>query len=150
MTAVVITDLREVPQFADIIAHRAWNAWWTDSDMSQADYRAGLDQMIHNSGIPFALVAHEGGAYRGSVLVIDNDLDARPQYKPWIAALWVEPDARRLGIAGSLIDAARQVAEGLGHPCCNLCATPENSPYYLARGFRLVESDVEGLNVFVI
>lgn len=55
--------------------------------------------MIENDGIPFCLVAEEGGVYIGSVLVIENDLDARPDYTPWIAALWVEPHARKRGAA---------------------------------------------------
>ncbi|MEJ7011468.1 GNAT family N-acetyltransferase [Sinorhizobium meliloti] len=36
--------------------------------------------------------------------MIENDLDDRPQYTPWIAALWVEPDMRRRGIAAKLME----------------------------------------------
>ncbi|WP_234827476.1 GNAT family N-acetyltransferase [Sinorhizobium meliloti] len=70
--------------------------------------------------------------------MIENDLDDRPQYTPWIAALWVEPDMRRRGIAAKLMEAARKEASARGHAFCYLCATPDNSPYYLARGFKQI------------
>ncbi|WP_318854340.1 GNAT family N-acetyltransferase (plasmid) [Sinorhizobium meliloti] len=46
--------------------------------------------------------------------MIENDLDDRPQYTPWIAALWVEPDMRRRGIAAKLMEAARKRASARG------------------------------------
>ena len=144
---MTITLLRECPGFADTIADRGWHAWWTDSGVTLADYRAHLDPMM-GSGLPFALVAHDGPAYQGSVLVIENDLDARPQYAPLIAALWVEPQHRRQGHASRLIEAGRPESARLGHPTCYLCATPDNAPFYLARGFARIEEGVEGLDVF--
>jgi GNAT superfamily N-acetyltransferase len=147
---MTISPLRERPEFADTLADRAWHAWWTDSGVSLAAYRAHLDPMMEGDGIPLALVAHEGGTYVGSVLLVESDLDARPQLAPWIAALWVEPDQRRQGIAARLIEAARAEAKRLGHASCFLCATPDKAPYYVARGFGLVEADVDGLDVFVI
>lgn len=145
-----ISNLRDQPHFADQIADRGWNAWWTQSGVPLSTYRAHLEPMITGKAIPAAFVAHDGGTYLGSALLIDNDLEERPQYGPWIAALWVEPAARRQGLAQALIRAARAEAKRLGIETCYLCATPENSPYYLARGFTQIEGDVAGVNVFTI
>ena len=145
-----ISALKDRPDMADVIADRCWNAWWTETPVSQAEYRAHLDPMIEGKGIPLALVAHEQGKYLGSVLLIENDHDDRPQYSPWIAALWVEPEARRKGIAAKLMEAARSEAVKFGHGVCYLCATADNSPYYIARGFSQIEADVSGLNIFTI
>ena len=145
-----ISNLRDCPDFADQIADRGWHAWWTQSGVPLSAYRAHLEPMMSGEGIPAAFVAHDGAAYLGSALLIDNDLDERPHYGPWIAALWVEPQARRQGIAQALIDAARAQAKRLGIDLCYLCATPENSPYYEARGFSRVESDVAGVHIFTI
>ncbi|HEV7305544.1 GNAT family N-acetyltransferase [Ensifer sp.] len=147
---IEISNLKTCPHWADTIADRAWNAWWTDTDVSLEEYRAHLDPMIEGNGIPFALVAHSQGLYLGSVFVVESDLDERPQFAPWIAALWVEAHTRRQAIAATLMAAARQEASELGHGTCYLCASPENSPYYLARGFEQFESDVSGLNLFAI
>jgi hypothetical protein len=77
-----ISPLSTHPHFADTIAHRGWHAWWTESGVPLADYRVHLEPMIRGYGVPLALVAHEGGVYLGSVLVIEDDLEARPQYAP--------------------------------------------------------------------
>ncbi|MDW6021795.1 GNAT family N-acetyltransferase [Mesorhizobium sp. BAC0120] len=149
---MIISNLRSVRAFAKTVADRAWYEWWTNTDVSLAEYRSGIERMVDgdDDAIPSALVAHIGKQYAGSVLLIDNDLETRPQYSPWIAALWVEPEFRRQGVAGELIEAARGQAARLGHGTCYLCATPTNSPYYLARGFRLLEPGVDGLDVFAI
>ncbi len=144
---MVISGLRDVPTFAATIADRAWHAWWADTDISLGEYKSAIERMGDSEGIPTALVAHVGSKNFGSVLLIDSDLDARPQFSPWIAALWVEPKLRRQGFAVKLIDAAREKAANLGHNTCYLCATAVNSPYYIARGFRLQETDIQGLNI---
>ncbi|KQS67729.1 hypothetical protein ASG39_04915 [Rhizobium sp. Leaf371] len=145
-----ISNLKHQPGFASIIADRAWNAWWTESGVTLEDYRAHLDPMIGGTGVPFALVAHRGDTYAGSVLVIEHDHDARPQYSPWIAALWVEPEFRRQGLAARLLTAARSEAATDTVSCCYLCAAPDKQAYYLKQGFRLIESNVNGLDIFVI
>lgn len=145
-----ISTLRERPGFADTVADRGWHAWWTDSGESLAQYRAALEPMLGGDGIPFGIVAHHQRTYLGSTLVIENDLEERPRYAPWIAALWVEPAWRRQGVAARLMAAARAEAARHGHDSCYLCATPDKSPYYVARGFTRIERDVSGLDVFAI
>lgn len=145
---MVISELQDVPAFATTIADRDWHEWWTNTNVSLAEYRTGIEQMADSRSIPIALVAHVDDNYYGSVLLIDNDLDARPQFLPWIAALWVEPEMRRQGIAAKLIDTALERAASLGHDTCYLCATAVNSPYYINHGFALLEADVQGLNIF--
>ncbi|MGJ8533181.1 MAG: GNAT family N-acetyltransferase [Alphaproteobacteria bacterium] len=145
-----ISKLQDVPTFAATIADRAWRAWWTDTDVSLDEYTSSIELMAESEGIPTALVVHVGLKYLGSVLLIDNDLDVRPQFSPWIAALWVEPESRSQGCAAKLINAAREEAANLGHDTCYLCATEANSPYYIARGFQLLEPNIQGLNIFSI
>ncbi len=143
-----ISDITDKPGFADIVADRGWHAWWTQTDVTRAQYRARLDAVFAGDPIPFALVAHEGDTYAGSVLVIADDLSARPDYTPWIAALWVEPERRRQGIATQLLSAARTQAAERGHRTLYLCANPDKTPFYQAQGFRLIETGVSGLDIF--
>ena len=147
---VEISKLHDVAEFAATIADRCWHAWWTDTEVTLAEYQSGIEEMRQLNRIPIAFVAHHDETYIGSVLLIENDLRARPNYTPWIAALWVEPINRRNGIAFTLIEAARLQAKALGYSNCYLCANEKNSSYYSARGFRLIEADVEGLNVLSI
>lgn len=146
----MISNLRDVAHFGDAIADRGWHEWWTDTGVSLADYSRGIKSMAVADGIPCAFVAHDVERYVGSVLLIESDLVSRMHYTPWIAALWVDPEFRGRGVAYELITKARQEAARLGHATCYLCATPGNSDYYLARGFQLLETGVEELNVFSI
>ena len=145
-----VTNLCDAREFADTIGDRVWRAWWRDDGIPLSVFQAQIAQMGDTGDIPLAFAAHEGAQYLGSVLLIENDLAARPQYRPWIAALWVEPKFRSRGIAGELIRAARSEARRLGFPTCYLCATEANSPYYEARGYQMIERSVAGLNVFTI
>jgi GNAT superfamily N-acetyltransferase len=148
MTNWTISNLRQRPEFVDVIADRCWTAWWIDSPVSPAEYRSWVQACVDSAGVPASFVAHRGERYLGSVKLIASDLEARPHYTPWIAALWVEATQRRQGIAAQLMDAAREEAKRCGHDTLYLCASPANSPYYLARGFEQIEADVTGLNVF--
>jgi GNAT superfamily N-acetyltransferase len=145
-----ISTLRQRPAFADTVASRGWHAWWTDSPVPLTEYRSWVQDCCVGSGIPAALVAHDGAIYLGSANLIASDMETRPQYTPWIAALWVDEAQRSRGIAAALIDAARAEARTLGIGTVYLCASRANAPYYLARGFTRIEEDVDGLNVLTI
>lgn len=149
-SGVQITDLTTRPEFAATIADRGWHAWRKDSAVTLEAYRSGVERMTARLGIPIALVAHRDGRYLGSVLLIDNDLDARPAYSPWIAALWVEPAFRRRGVGRSLVAAAIEEAGRHGCRVCYLGATEANTPYYLAMGFGLIEPAVSGVNILTV
>jgi GNAT superfamily N-acetyltransferase len=147
---VDISNLRNEPHFAATIADRGWNAWGSSLNVTLAEYLAGVEEMTRGDGVPYAFVAHSGLQYIGSVLLIENDLESRPAYAPWIAALWVEPAFRRQGVAVELLETARSESLRLGHANCYLCAKPSKTPYYLARGFRLIERDVGDVNILKI
>ncbi len=80
--------------------------------------------------IPLSLVAHEGPDFHGCAHLIASDLDERPHYTPWIAA----------------------VEEGFsrGFDTVYLCAEPHLAPFYEKMGWRCIEEGVAGLSVFSI
>jgi GNAT superfamily N-acetyltransferase len=143
-----ISPLGECPHFAGIIADRCWHAWWQDSDYSLSEYRGWLDECLEGREIPACFAAHHGRTYLGSACLIANDLEARLQYTPWIAALWVVESHRRQGIATALMDRAVTTAAALGLSKTYLCAVPEKTAFYVKRGFTALEEEVEGLTVF--
>ena len=150
MADYVITDLRAAPGFAEAVADRVWRAWWRDDGVPLAALRARLDESlgVPVAGIPSSFVAHRGGAFLGTAALIASDMEARPELTPWVAALWVEPVARRQGIGRALAAHAAQAAFTAGHPRVHLCATPENAPYYLKLGWTRIEADADGLDIF--
>ena len=101
--------------------------------------------------IPFALVAHDGEGFLGTSSVIASDLEERPQLSPWIAAVWVEEDARRRGIGAALVNRAAQDCFALGVSRAYLCARPRMTGFYEALGWTVVERNVgpHHLGVFI-
>jgi GNAT superfamily N-acetyltransferase len=148
MQTWTISNLAHVQHFADIVADRGWRAWWTESGVALATYRTSLEPMLQGQTIPMAFVAHRDETYMGSVLLIESDLEARPRLSPWIAALWVDEQYRGQGIAQSLIASAQTTAAMLGLSKVFLCAEAKVTPYYLRRGWKQIETNVGGLNVF--
>ncbi|SDT39173.1 GNAT family N-acetyltransferase [Bradyrhizobium canariense] len=137
-----ISDLRQCPAFFDTVADRIWQAWWKESG-HPLDYISGrLRDNMNATPIPFALVAHDGGAFLGTASVIASDLAERPQFTPWVAAVWVEPQARGHGIGAALVDRATRDCFALGVRRVYLCARPLRSGYYEGLDWAVVERDI--------
>jgi N-acetylglutamate synthase-like GNAT family acetyltransferase len=137
-----ISDLRQHPEFFDTVADRIWQAWWK-ADGHPLDYISGrLRQNLEPSPIPFALVAHDGDTFLGTASVIVADLAERPQLTPWVAAVWVDPAARRRGVGAALVDRAAQDCFALGIGRAYLCARPQRSSFYEGLGWTAIERDV--------
>ena len=149
--AFTISDLRQRPEFFDTVADRIWQAWW-QADGHPLGYISGrLRENISDTQVPFALVAHDGASFLGTASVIASDLAERPQLTPWVAAVWTEPQARRRGVGGALVDRATQDCFELGINRAYLCARPRMSGFYERLGWTIIERKVgtHHLSVFV-
>jgi GNAT superfamily N-acetyltransferase len=149
--AFEIADLRQHPEFFDAAADRIWQAWWKPHGYSLEHLRNRLRENLELEPIPAALIAHWDGRFLGTASVIESDLPERPQYAPWVAAVWVEPAARRHGIATALVEHAVQYCFALEIDRAYLCARTERTAFYQGLGWRIIERDVGTvpLNVFV-
>lgn len=146
-----IADLRHKPEFFDTVADRIWRAWWEPHGIPLAYISGRLQEGMAAQAVPFALVAYEGARFAGTASVIDSDLDERPQYTPWVAAVWVEPDFRSRQLGRRLVDRAVQGAFAAGHARVYLTARPQRRSYYDELGWTAIEDGVGdlGLTVFV-
>src|SRR5450631_2399730 len=130
-----ISDLRQRPEFFDSVADRIWQAWWK-ADGHPLDYISSrLRENLNARPIPFALVAHDGDSFLGTTSVIAADLAERPQLTPWVAAVWVDPAARRRGVGAALVERAAQDCFALGVGRAYLCARPQRSGFYQGLGW---------------
>lgn len=145
-----ISDLRDRPQFAADVADRIWKAWWRADGHELAYIRGLVDENFVSSGIPLALVAHDGGVFLGTASVIESDMEARPQYAPWVAAVWVDEAHRKSGIGAALVRAAAEAGFAKGIDTIYLCAKPAVSTFYEQMGWQRLEEGVEGLNIFAM
>jgi len=137
-----ISDLRQWPKFFDTVADRIWQAWWQPNGYPLDYISTRLRENMEATPIPFALVAHDGERFLGTSSVIASDLEERPQLSPWIAAVWVEEDARRRGIGAALVNRAAQDCFALGVSRAYLCARPRMTVFYETLGWTVVERNV--------
>jgi N-acetylglutamate synthase-like GNAT family acetyltransferase len=146
-----ISDLRQWPTFFDTVADRIWQAWWQPNGYPLDYISTRLRENMEATPMPFALVAHDGEKFLGTSSVIASDLEERPQLSPWIAAVWVEEDARRRGIGAALVNRAAQDCFALGVSRAYLCARPQMTGFYEALGWTVVERKVgpHHLSVFI-
>ncbi|MGO4741116.1 GNAT family N-acetyltransferase [Bosea sp. 2KB_26] len=144
---IEIAALSERPHFREAVSDRIWKAWWRDEGYALEQIDDRVRQSLGPEAIPAALVAAVGEQFLGTVSLIDSDMDERPGYSPWVAALWVDPEHRRRGIGAALVQAAAARAFEAGFPTVYLCATPDNAPFYLPLGWRQIEANVAGLNI---
>ena len=137
-----ICDLVAVPHFFDIVADRIWREWHAPGGSTLAALRARLSEHLTGAPMPKAFVAHDGGRFLGTISLIASDLAERPELTPWAAALWVEPEARRAGVGAALLGHTAAAALNNGENALYLCAREAIAGYYLARGWRLVETGI--------
>lgn len=150
MTAdFTISDLRQRPEFFDIVADRIWQAWWKRHGVPEAYIVERLRENMQGAGLPIALVAHRGPDFLGTASLLVSDLDERPQYTPWVAAVWTEPDARGQGIAPALIAQACEEAFVRGSARVYLCAAPPRRAWYERIGWTPIEDGVGPLKLTV-
>jgi GNAT superfamily N-acetyltransferase len=146
-----ISDLRQRPEFFDAVADRIWRAWWKEIGYP-LDYITGrLTENLNAEPIPIALVAHNGAEFLGTASVIASDLEQRPQLTPWVAAVWVEPQARSRGVGRALVRRAARDCFALGIARAYLCARPALTSFYERIGWTAIEHDVgeHGLTIFI-
>ena len=138
-----ILDLRDAPEFFPEVADRIWRAWWEPEGRSLADVEAALHEVTAGPRFPFTLVAARDRRFVGTVTSIMNDIGARPDWGPCLAALWVEPEARGQGIGEALADTLMTRLSGLDFERVYLSAKPRMRAYYLLRGWTMIDSDVD-------
>lgn len=129
-----VVDLRIRPGFASIVADRVWRAWWKPKNYPLAFIEELVRRNLDDEPTPFSIVAHDGETFLGTASVIASDLDARPQYTPWVAAVWVDPAHRSKGVGANLVRVGAEMARSLGFEPVYLCALPLRHGFYKRLG----------------
>ncbi|SDR11844.1 GNAT family N-acetyltransferase [Pseudovibrio sp. Tun.PSC04-5.I4] len=146
---LVITDLKNVPQFLEQAAQGMWLEWWEEEGHPIEDVYEELRSSLGTQTLPTTLIAHDEEQFLGMVMLVKSDMSKRPQYTPWLASLWVAPDHRGKGVGSRLAKELKTHTFSSGANQLYLFAKPSLRGFYETLGWRCIEDDVNGVDIFI-
>lgn len=98
---MIIHPLYAAPQHASCVTEWLWRAFGADA-LPRAFFASIVEHSQTPGVLPITFVAVEGERLLGTVGLWRCDLISRQDLYPWMAALYVAPEARGQGLAGKL------------------------------------------------
>ena len=103
------------PNSPEIRMNAGWrhDEWIGDYGFTRDETRDQLDAFVKacvadRTGPEAALIAKVDGALAGTCLLVREEIDARHDVTPWLAGLYVAPDARGKGVGRQLVRAIEE------------------------------------------
>ena len=98
---MIIHPLYAAPQHASCVTEWLWRAFGADA-LPRAFFASIVGHSQTPGALPITFIAAEGEMLLGTVGLWRCDLISRQDLYPWMAALYVAPEARGQGLAGKL------------------------------------------------
>ena len=99
-----IIDIREEPELIDILSEYHQKEWGHLCLGETLEGRKGRMRIfLKDEFIPTMYVAKKNGNPAGSVAIVENDMDTKPEIMPWMAFVYVFPEYRRQGLGSVLV-----------------------------------------------
>jgi GNAT superfamily N-acetyltransferase len=136
---ITFVPLLDRAEFIPLVAQWNWDEWGELlPERSAAEYADYLRREMRRDGIPIAYLALDDGLLVGTVSLLPDDLEIRPEITPWLAALYVVPGHRRRGLGRRLVAYAVEAARSFGVGTLYLY-TPGQAAFYRPMQWELVE-----------
>jgi GNAT superfamily N-acetyltransferase len=132
-----IQALRDRPEFIGQVAALIHNEW--PYEFEGISLQAWTEQFQTLEGLDrTTFIAIEDSRLLGTACLDIEDLPERPDLSPWLASVYVIPEARSRGLGSQLVRAVEQEAWNQGVPRLHL-QTPEHENYYAQQGWTTLE-----------
>jgi GNAT superfamily N-acetyltransferase len=104
------------PELIETVARWQFGEWGhLEPGDSLAARIAYLGTQAANPGrIPMTFVALDSDEALGSASAVEHDMDTHPELTPWLASVYVKPDARGRGVASALVRRVMAAVAALG------------------------------------
>lgn len=126
------------PDLAPLLAGWLWEAFWRGDGYALAEVEARVAAGTAQRGPPQTFVLLLDGQPAGTASLAAQDLDSRPDLTPWLAGVYVVPEARGRGLALDLVRAVEGAAGAAGVATLWLY-TRRAERVYLQAGWHTVE-----------
>lgn len=124
------------------IATWLYNEFLTGNPNASIERLSGLLlARAHSTNIPFSLVAfNSNNEPIGVVSVMPKDMKNKEHLSPWLAGLYVTPDARGTGVGLALCDQVKKELLRLKIPKAYLCTSGQEK-LYIRAGWKAIETE---------
>ena len=139
---IALKQLSECPEHLETVGLWIHNEWWSKRYDSPEVVLSWLRMHKKLDAVPYSVVALTEGEPVGSCCVIENDCIHRPQYAPWVAAVYVRPEFRRRRIASMMLHEAASIAARAGVKCLFIDCLAVTALVYEKNGWAIHEREV--------
>jgi GNAT superfamily N-acetyltransferase len=134
-----IVRIADRPDLVPIVAGWLWYEWWHQDGCTLKQTHDAVTASISRSGPPQSFVLLVDGKPIGTASLVAHDLDERPDLTPWLAGVFVIPEARGRGHVVHLIQAVEAACRSAAIPVVWLYTTGDERVYARA-GWRSVDT----------
>ena len=142
MTIWRIVTVRERPDLIPLAANWLWDAFWHPQGHPLEEVREILRECTAQTGTPQSFVLLAGEIPCGTASFVAADLDTREDIGPWLAGVYVVPEARGQGCAQRLVTTVEDAAREAGYPALFLY-THDAQALYEKLGWYAIEETVD-------
>ena len=139
--SITIVTISDRPELLTTVATWVYEQWWSHlSEHSPKTVANMLMERKRSDQICESFVALLDSVPVGTATVLDHDVETerRPDLTPWVAAVYVIPEARCRGIGEQLVSEASAFALSRGFKTVYLWTTDRQS-WYERLGWRVME-----------
>jgi GNAT superfamily N-acetyltransferase len=134
-----IVTIADRPDLVPVVARWLWDAFWRRWGYDLDHVTALVAGSTARIGPPQAFVLLVDGEPVGTASLVVSDLDQRPDLTPWLAGVYVAPEARGGGYAYDLVHAVEDAARAAAIPTLWLY-TSRAEGLYRKIGWETVDS----------
>jgi GNAT superfamily N-acetyltransferase len=135
----LIFRIADRPDLVPIVAGWLWHEWLHQDGYTLEQTNDAVAASISPSGPPQSFVLLVDGNPIGTASLVAHDLDERPDLTPWLADVFVIPEARGQGHVVHLIQAVEAACRSAGIPVVWLYTAGAERVYARA-GWHSVET----------
>ncbi len=139
MSEPKILHLADFPDAIPILAKWHHSQWGYMNPGGSVEVRiTSMQQHLQKERIPTTFVALEGERVLGSASLVEEDMDTRPDLRPWLASVYVDESLRGGGIGSALVQRVTEEARKIGETQLFLF-TPDRESFYARMGWTTLE-----------